>query len=140
MINYDIEEYCCEHCLAGNVINAMFEMQKINDGDYSSATVICKEDLAEKLLKLFCGIEVNGFEFDIDFVEFDKADYDKEYAVIIDTEGTLSVCKAYLDDEYVVFGEDLVFISDKCNCHIFIDQCDYDEDAVFAFSITEDNE
>jgi hypothetical protein len=140
-MNYDIEEYCCEHCLAGNVINAMFEMQDLKDGDYSSATIICKEDLAEKLLKLLCGIEVNGFGFDIEYINFDKADYDKEYAVIIDTEGSLSVDKAYFDDgELQTFGEDLVFISDECNCKLFINQSEYDEDVVHAFSIADDNE
>jgi hypothetical protein len=138
MINYDIEEYCCEHCLAGNVINAMFELQDIKDGDYTSVAIFCKEDLAEKLLKLFVGIEVNGFEFDVEYLNFDKADYDKEYAVIIDTDGILSVDKVYFEDgKLQTFGEDLVFISDECCSKVFINQCDFDEDAVFAFSIDE---
>jgi len=137
-MNYDIEEFCCPTCLAVNAIDAMFGISELKDGDYTSIAIICKEDLTEKLLKIFAGIEINGFEFNIDFIEYDKADYEKEYAVIIDTNGTLSVCKAYLDGEYVVFGEDYIFVSDKCNCHVFIEQCDYDEDAVQAFCIKKD--
>ena len=138
MINYDIEEFCCPTCLAMNAINAMLETQELSNDDYSSVAILCKEDLAEELLKLFCNIEINGFEFNIEYINFDKIDYDKEYAVTIDTDGTLCVEKAYFDDgEMMIFGEDLIFVSDECNCKLFINQADFCEDNVIAFSINE---
>lgn len=138
MINYDIEEFCCEHNFINNVISAMFELKDLEYDDYSSVAIICKEDLAEKLLKLFCSIEVNGFEFNIEYINFDKIDYDKEYAVIIDSEGSLCVDKAYFDDgEMMTFGEDVIFISDECTSKLFINQAKYD-DNINAFGLGED--
>jgi len=141
MANYEIEEFCCEDCLADNVINAMFCVSELKGDDYSSACILCKEDLAEKLLKIFSNTEVNGFEFNIEYINFDKTDYDCEYAVMIDTDGSLSVDKAYFEDgELQTFGEDLVFISDECNSKLFINQISFDEDAVHTFTFKDDED
>jgi len=119
----------------------MFYVSELKGDDYSSACILCKEDLAEKLLKIFSNIEVNGFEFDIEYINFDKTDYDGEYAVMIDTDGSLSVDKAYFDDgELQTFGEDLVFISDECNSKLFINQISFNEDAVHSFSLEDSDE
>jgi hypothetical protein len=140
-MKYDIEEFCCEDCFADSLIEAMFDVSKLKDDDYSSVCVICKEDLAEKLLKIFANIEVDGFDFNIEYLNFDKADYDKEYAVIIDTDGSLSVDKVYFDDgELQTFGEDLVFISDECNSKVLINQVSFDEDAVHTFSFEDEED
>lgn len=141
MINYDIEEFCCEYSLIDGVIGAMFAVQDFNESDYSSVAIICKEDLAERIFKALCKTEVNGFEFDISYLDFDKEDYESEYAVILDTFGSLSIDKVYFDSgELKVFGEDTIFISDECNSKILINQFKYDDEAVFAFSITEECE
>jgi hypothetical protein len=131
-MNYEIEEFCCERCLAGNVINAIYEMSELKGDEYSSATIICKEDLTEKLLNVF----ISEFNFDVEFINFDRADYNKEYGVTIDTDGILSIDKAYFDDgELQTFGEDLIFISDECNSKLFINQVSFDEDAVTSYSL-----
>jgi len=136
-MNYEIEEFCCESCLAGNIINAMYEISYLKGDKYSSATILCKEDLAEKLLNVFTG----EFDFDIECIDFSKVDYDKEYGVTVDTDGILSINKAYFDDgELQTFGEDLIFISDEVNSKLFINQISFDEDAVHSFSLDDPDE
>jgi len=140
MINYDIEEFCCEHCLLSNVLEAMFEIQSMNDGKYTSVAIMCNEDLTEKLIKLFGNTTLNDFEFDFTFLDFDKIDYGSEYVIIVNTEGEVSVDKAYYDDgELQTFDEDLIFISDECSSRLFINQVGFN-DNIISFGIGHDED
>jgi len=138
-MNYNIEEFCCEHCLVNNVLEAMFEIQSMKDGEYTSVAIMCKEDLAEKLIKLFGNTTLNDFEFDFTVINFDKVDYEGEYVVLVDTNGEVSVEKIYDEDGLQTFDEDLIFISDECCSRIFINQNDFC-DNVISFGIGHDED
>jgi hypothetical protein len=127
MINEDIN-FCYQHCLASNAVEKMFGIAELDEHYYASVAIIADGDLTEKLLKAFSV----DYEFKYDVLDFDRIDYDKDvYALIIDTDGTLSIDKAYFEDgELVTFGEDMIYISGDVNSKILLNQLEIGENVI----------
>lgn len=138
MINYDIEQYCCEGCFITSTIETMLEIRELKESNYSSVTIMCKTELCEMLIKLLGSVEINGFGLDFLSINFDKYDYEEgEYAITIFSDGQIAVDKSYYDSgELQPFEADVVYISDECSSKVLIHQSKLDS-VIECFGIGE---
>lgn len=139
MIDYNIEQYHCDVCFLESAIDTMLEYRDNKSSQYSSVTIMCKTELAETLIKMLGCLNVNGFDFEFEYINFDKSDYEEgEYAITIYSDGQVCVDKSYYNSgELQPFEADVVYISDECSSKILIHQLNLDS-AIECFGIGEE--
>lgn len=143
MSRYDIEELCCEYSLVETAINELIDCYSFFSNNYSSVAIICKEELAEKIIKILSNTSIDDEDFMYQYLDFDKYDYGNEYGVIIvkeDSKLSLNVEKVFCKDgKCKSFEEDVVFISDEVNSKILVHQIN-SKNNVVCFSVENDCE
>lgn len=118
--NVGTEEFCCETSLLRDALDTLNYIYKQKSKKYASVAILCQEDLTEKIIKslnVICAID--NIDLGIEYLDFDREDYDKEYGICLiieDNKLKLSVEKAIAkEDNYKLFGLDYVYMSRECN-------------------------
>ena len=89
------ESYCCEHCLLVDIVETLFN----EDLDTDQVNIIASTYTTEKLIKAICQITIEGFEFDLQLLDFDKFDDETdEYRITILDDGEVFVESAVNKD------------------------------------------
>ncbi|MDF2588210.1 MAG: hypothetical protein K0S41_2051 [Anaerocolumna sp.] len=142
-IRYEVTPFCCEGSIMEDVLDTLGYISKQNDGDYSSVAVICQEELAEAILKHMCTLfAVNELDLHIDYIDFDKADYDDAYGVVLVIEGGelhISIEKATGNDKYKTFEMDYLYVSSDVDKEFVREQLAY-ETEIDIFKVLNDCE
>lgn len=120
---YEIIEFCCDGCLLEDGLDTLRYINKMRDGEYSSIVVFGDEYLAENILEKFLLLRnIDEVCFDIEIIDLDKVNYDREYAIVIYMEQfdvphiTLSIEKAMDEDgDYKCFNEHHCYIDIECD-------------------------
>jgi hypothetical protein len=100
-------------------VNELGTIASDKDSYDSSIAVICKEDEAQELFKLFSNYDIEGYSFDFGHLDFDPDNYDKEYAILIYEDGLLCIEKVYDDyGEIKIYTDDVVYIHESCNSKV----------------------
>jgi hypothetical protein len=141
---YEVEPFCCELSLMEDVLSTLSYIYNLRDGEFSSVAVLCNEDVAERILKLLCSLSFGDeTELNIEHIDFDIANYDGEYAVIVSMEDlgyldiTLSVEKAqYQDGSYKYYDLHYVYTDEECSEELIMHQSECDSE-MDIFSIGE---
>ena len=117
--------------LLDDALDTLGYIHKHNKDNYSSIAIICHEDLTEDIIKhlnLICILE--DIDLNLEFIDFDKADYGFEYGIAIyidDNQLGLSVEKAICSNgEYKIFDMDYVFVSKDCSDKLILTQTMYE--------------
>lgn len=116
-------------------VNELGTIASDKDSYSASIAIICKEDEAQELFKLFSTYDMDGFSFDFGHLDFDPDNYNKEYAILIYEDGLLCIEKVYDDYGYIkIYTDDLIYIHEKCNSKIKLYQEKYNTN-VMSFGI-----
>ena len=142
--NIETEEFCCESSLLQDALDTLGYIYKQKKDDYASIGILCNEDLTEKIIKrlnVICAI--GDIDLDIDYIDFDKEDYDNDYGIVLsvsDGQLTLGIEKAYCGNgEYKLFDFDYLYISDECNGDLILKHIKTEID-IDIFTITDECE
>ena len=140
--NIEVEPYCCEVALLQDALDTLGYIYKQKSENYASIAILCHEDLTEVIIKSLNIMCANSdIDLDIEYLNFDKADYGYEYGIILvmeDGQLTLSVETAMCKDgNYKLFDLDYIYASDECDDELIAKHAKYDMD---IFCITEDCE
>lgn len=114
-IHYDIPSFVA-HCI-DRLASLAFE----NATEYSSISIICKDDICHDLLKYFAMYDEDGYSLDFGRLNYDPDNYEKEYAISIFNDGLLTIDKVYNENGVIqIFREDIVYVYEKANSLIEI--------------------
>lgn len=140
--NIEVEPYCCEVALLQDALDTLGYIYKQKSENYASIAILCHEDLTEVIIKSLNIMCANSdIDLDIEYLNFDKADYGYEYGIILvmeDGQLTLSVETAMCKDgNYKLFDLDYIYASDECDDELIAKHAKYDMD---IFCITSECE
>ena len=108
-----IETYCCPVSFFGDVLETLFD----ESNDAGMVHIIADDFITEKLIKFICAIKIEGFDFDLQSIDFDK-NIDDEFRITILDNGEVDI-EPSTNDKGEYF---------ECDGFIFAD-IDVDEDA-----------
>lgn len=81
-------EYGCPVCFMQDVIETLFD----EDSDVDQVNIIADTYLTEVILKTICRVQIDDFEFDLDFIDFNTSDDNiDEYKITIFDDGDVYI-------------------------------------------------
>lgn len=128
--------FCCECSLVADTVDTLAYIYNQSKERYASVAIIADENLTEDIIKFV----LSEFGVTVDYIDFDKIDFDDSYGLIftIENDGLhFSVEKAMCDDGcYKSFGSvDYIYISSTTDFN-FVKYQDFSSCEIDVFSIT----
>lgn len=132
---FDVQPFCCECSLMEDALDTLSYIYAHKSESYSSIAIIANEELAEKIMKFVLG----NFGANVDYIDFDKADYDDAYGIVLclDDELHFSIEKAMGKDRYKTFDMDYIYVSSDVDKDFVRDQIEY-ETEIDIFKVMDD--
>lgn len=124
------ESYCCEVSFIQDVLSTLFNP----DLDTDCVDIISDKYMTECILKAICKVEINGFEFDLQMIEFglDEDGID-EYRITISDDGSIYIEPAIDKNAEYYMCDGFMFVEREVSSDVYLG--DNRRNNVMVFSI-----